>query len=170
MSETTINQRLNFLLNALGMKAGPFSRALGVSETTVRNYVDRTSKPSSEILEKIVNTFKQVNLVWLVTGEGEPFLQEAGESAQPHIRHTGNSFSNVLGNNYGKSNQNTGIGNPNQHISDSTASQYVPTNNLEEKLRAAEETIQLLKSQLQDNKSQLQDKERIIQLLSKSGK
>jgi predicted transcriptional regulator len=164
MSETTINQRLNFLLNALGMKAGPFSRALGVSETTVRNYVDRTSKPSSEILEKIVNTFKQVNLVWLVTGEGEPFLQEAGESAQLHTN-KGNSSNNVLGTNYGQSNQNAGTGNPNQHIGDSAASQYITsgTNNLEEKLRTAEETIQLLKSQLQD-------KERIIQLLSKSEK
>lgn len=160
MSETTINQRLNFLLNALGMKAGPFSRALGVSETTVRNYVDRTSKPSSEILEKIVNTFKQVNLIWLVTGEGEPFLQEA----QLHTN-KGNSASNVLGTNYGHSNQNAGTGNPNQHIGDSTASQYSTsgTNNLEEKLRTAEETIQLLKSQIQD-------KERIIQLLSKSEK
>lgn len=163
MSETTINQRLNFLLNALGMKAGPFSRALGVSETTVRNYVDRTSKPSSEILEKIVNTFKQVNLVWLVTGEGEPFLQEAGESAQPSSHHKGNFSSNVLGTNYGQSNQNAGTGNPNQHIDDSIAPQYFTpgANNLEEKLRAAEETIHLLKSQLQD-------KERIIQLLSKS--
>lgn len=159
MSETTINQRLNFLLNALGMKAGPFSRALGVSETTVRNYVDRTSKPSSEILEKIVNTFKQVNLVWLVTGEGEPFLQEANESSQGH------SSSNVLGTNYGQSNQNVSAGGPNQHIGNSTASQYATssTNNLEEKLRTAEETIQLLKSQLQD-------KERIIQLLSKTEK
>lgn len=154
MSETTINQRLNFLLNALGMKAGPFSRALGVSETTVRNYVDRTSKPSSEILEKIVNTFKQVNLIWLVTGEGEPFLQEDK-----------NSFNNVLGTNYGHSNQNISTGSPKHHISDSNASQYIAsdTNNLEEKLRAAEETIQLLKSQLQD-------KERIIQLLIKSEK
>lgn len=165
MSETTINQRLNFLLNALGMKAGPFSRALGVSETTIRNYVDRTSKPSSEILEKIVNTFKQVNLIWLVTGEGEPFLQEAGELAQPSARHKGDSFNNVLGANYGHSNQNAGTGSPNQHIGNSIASEYAAssTNNLEEKLRAAEETIQLLKSQLQD-------KERIIQLLSKTEK
>jgi hypothetical protein len=165
MSETTINQRLNFLLNALGMKAGPFSRALGVSETTIRNYVDRTSKPSSDILEKIVNTFKQVNLVWLVTGEGEPFSQETGEAVQPHTINKGSFSSNVLGANYGQSNQNAGTGNPNQHIGDSTASQYATsgTNNLEEKLRTAEETIQLLKSQIQD-------KERIIQLLSKSEK
>ena len=75
MSETTINQRLIFLMDALKMKAGPFSRALGLSETTVRNYVDRNSKPSSDVLEKIYYTFDHVNLVWLVTGEGQPFKE-----------------------------------------------------------------------------------------------
>lgn len=158
MSETTINQRLIFLLNALGMKPGPFSRALGLSETTIRNYIDRNSKPSSEVLEKIANTFKQVNIAWLVTGGGEHFLPEAGESTQLLAHYQENFSSNVLGSNYGQSNQNAGTGN--LHTSDSTASQNAAlgTNNLEEKLKVAEETIQLLKSQLQD-------KERIIQLL-----
>ncbi len=63
------------------MKAGSFSRALGVSETTVRNYLDRNSKPSSDILEKISNTFNQVNLTWLITGKGEPLLQSTSTTA-----------------------------------------------------------------------------------------
>lgn len=86
MSETTINQRLNFLLKELGIKAGPFARALDLSETTIRNYVDRTAKPSSDVLEKIANTFRQVNLVWLVTGEGEPFLSVLSDD----VTQTGN--------------------------------------------------------------------------------
>ena len=75
MSEQTINHRLRELLLLLKIKPGRFSRELGLSETTVRNYIDRTSKPSSEVLEKIVRTYSQVNLVWLVTGLGDPFLE-----------------------------------------------------------------------------------------------
>ncbi len=103
MSQDTINQRLIFLLNALGMKAGSFSRALGVSETTVRNYLDRNSKPSSDILEKIAYTFEQVNLTWLVTGRGEPLLTDV--PTQTNISGK-KSAVNVLGNNHGTATQN----------------------------------------------------------------
>jgi transcriptional regulator with XRE-family HTH domain len=72
MSETTINQRLKFLLGALNMKAPAFARAIGVSETTFRNYIDRDSKPGTEVIEKIANSFESVNIAWLVTGKGEP--------------------------------------------------------------------------------------------------
>lgn len=95
MSETTINQRLNFLLKELGMKAGAFARALELSETTVRNYVDRTAKPSSEVLEKISNTFRQVNLVWLITGRGEPFISNDEEAmTQTNISGDRNNVAN----------------------------------------------------------------------------
>jgi predicted transcriptional regulator len=73
-TEETINDRLRFLLGLFNMKAGQFSRELGISETTVRNYVDRTSKPSSDVIEKIVKRYTNVNLEWLVTGLGPPLL------------------------------------------------------------------------------------------------
>lgn len=76
MSETTINQRLKFLLKALDMKAPAFARAIGVSETTFRNYIDRDSKPGTEVIEKIANSFEKVNIVWLVTGKGEPLADK----------------------------------------------------------------------------------------------
>lgn len=85
MSETTINQRLKFLIDSLNLKVGAFSRIIGVSETSTRNYTDRTSKPGSEYLEKIGTHFKQVNLTWLITGDGEPFLTDS-PTATTHIK------------------------------------------------------------------------------------
>lgn len=73
-TEDTINDRLRLLLDLFNMKAGQFSRELGISETTIRNYIDRTSKPSSDVIEKIVKTYSNVNLEWLVTGLGNPLL------------------------------------------------------------------------------------------------
>lgn len=95
MTETTINQRLKFLMDALGMKAGAFSRALGISETNIRNYTDRTSKPGFEAIEKIALTFKQVNLAWLVTGEGEPLL--TGSTSDQSTTATVKKNSGVIG-------------------------------------------------------------------------
>lgn len=86
------------------MKPGAFARALDLSETTVRNYVDRTAKPSSDVLERISNTFKQVNLVWLVTGQEEPFLTNAGE---PFIIYQKNNLGQQIGTNHGTATQHS---------------------------------------------------------------
>ena len=74
MAQTTINERLKILIDSLGMSARAFSTAIGSGDTNTRNYLDRGSKPGAEYLEKIVRRFESVNSVWLLTGEGEPFL------------------------------------------------------------------------------------------------
>ena len=55
----------------------PFARAIGIAPTSISNYLgkDRASKPSSDILEKIVNSVEKVNAYWLLTGKGEAFSQ-----------------------------------------------------------------------------------------------
>jgi transcriptional regulator with XRE-family HTH domain len=74
MSELPMAERLKFLIPQLGLKVGTFARAMNVSDTNVRNYLDRGSKPSSEFLERLVQTFDTINPAWLLTGKGEPFL------------------------------------------------------------------------------------------------
>jgi transcriptional regulator with XRE-family HTH domain len=44
-------------VKALGLKVRSFAQTLGVSETTVRNYTERGSEPSAELLENIINHF-----------------------------------------------------------------------------------------------------------------
>lgn len=156
MSETTINQRLNFLLKELGMKAGAFARALELSETTIRNYVDRTAKPSSEVLEKIVTTFKQVNLVWLVTGQGTHFLTDESESGNTQ---TGNF------NQAGTSNIQKVKGNKN-NVQTNNGDHATITNNV--KLDDCKRDLATAQKEIALLTSQLADKERIIQLLEKS--
>lgn len=153
MSETTINQRLNFLLTKLGLKAGAFARALGLSETTIRNYVDRTAKPSSDVLEKISNTFKQVNLVWLVTGEGEPF-KEDNTTAQNQTNILGDS-NNVASGKGGKAIQN------NYTLADCEKER--------DSLRAERDSlakqVELLLGQLEMQKTIIEGKDQMLDLL-----
>jgi transcriptional regulator with XRE-family HTH domain len=74
ISESPVGQRLKFLIKELGLTVRSFSQRLDIGETTTRNYFNRGSKPSAEYLEKLSNTFEQLNLAWLLTGKGEPFL------------------------------------------------------------------------------------------------
>jgi transcriptional regulator with XRE-family HTH domain len=74
MPQETIGQRLKFLMEALNLKVRTFANALDVSETNIRNYTVRDSKPSADILERIVRQYPQINTHWLITGEGEPLL------------------------------------------------------------------------------------------------
>lgn len=76
MEQVSIGERLKILMAALGLKVRAFAQTLGVSETTIRNYTERGSKPSSEFLENVINHFEKTNPVFLLTGRGTPLLDE----------------------------------------------------------------------------------------------
>lgn len=72
----SINERLKILINALNISARAFSQTIEVSESTTRNYLDKGTKPSTDYLERIASHFTNVNLTWLITGQGEALLTE----------------------------------------------------------------------------------------------
>jgi len=76
MVESPIGQRLKYLIKQLELDVVTFSKAIGVGDTTVRNYFNRGSKPNAEFFEKLINTFESVNLNWLLSGEGRMFTEE----------------------------------------------------------------------------------------------
>jgi hypothetical protein len=77
-----INERLQSIIDEAfkGNKAA-FSNQIGIRPTTLSNLVgkEKTSKPSSEILEKIIKNIPEINAEWLLTGEGELFKKKMGE-------------------------------------------------------------------------------------------
>ena len=141
MAQGSINQRLKILIESLDLSTRGFSKAIGVSDTNTRNYLDRGSKPNSDYLEKIMRRFERVNSQWLLLGQGEMFLS----SSEPASFQQKNSGGNNIG-------QNTGTGTVTQTHNRDTSSE------LQQQLDAARREIELLKSQLGD-------KDRIIQLL-----
>ena len=145
MAQSTINERLKILIDALGMSARAFSSAIGSGDTNTRNYLDRGSKPGADYLEKIVRRFETVNSVWLLTGEGELFLPNSEETSEPRATYQNNVSGIAQTGKNSKATQN------NFNLDD-----------CKKDLHAAQKEIALLTSQLAD-------KERIIQLLEKSG-
>lgn len=69
----TINDRMQLIANVFfdGNKAA-FAKCIGIAPTSISNYLgkQRASKPSSDLLEKIVNSL-DVDAMWLLTGKGE---------------------------------------------------------------------------------------------------
>lgn len=154
MSEETVGQRLKFLIETLGMKTGAFSRVLGVSETNVRNYTERNSKPGADFLEKLIMHFEQINLTWLLTGRGEPLILPANENNQT-TAHAEKFFrSPVVGTNHGTAYQEN---NATPAAADVEA--------LKNKLALAEKEVEHLKVQLAMKDALLTSKEETLALL-----
>lgn len=69
----TINDRMQMIADNMfdGNKAA-FAKAIGIAPTSITNYLGkkRASKPSSDLLQKIVNSL-DIDAMWLLTGDGE---------------------------------------------------------------------------------------------------
>lgn len=72
----SINERLVLLISTLNLNNNSFAKELGVSPTVTYNIIGgRFSKPSYDLLEKIISTFDNVNPNWLMKGDGDMFLK-----------------------------------------------------------------------------------------------
>jgi transcriptional regulator with XRE-family HTH domain len=72
----TINERIELLIKQLNLNNNSFSKRIGLtSSTTIGNIVGgRKNEPSFELLRKIITSFEQLNITWLMTGKGEMFV------------------------------------------------------------------------------------------------
>ena len=66
-----INDRLKVLIEAVGLNNNLFAKQIGVNPTVTHNIISgRRTKPSSDLLEKILLSFDNINAEWLVCGKG----------------------------------------------------------------------------------------------------
>ena len=68
------NKRVKMVREALNMNMATFAKEMGVRPQNVSTIeMEGASNPSADFLTRLANTYK-VNLNWLLTGEGEMFL------------------------------------------------------------------------------------------------
>ena len=154
MTQETINQRLNFLIETLGLSIRAFSAALGVSDTNTRNYLTKGTKPNSDYLESVLRHFNRINPTWLLLGEGEPFKEgSAPNQNQTNISGKKNNVAVTGGN--GKTIQN------NYNLADCEKER--------DSLRAERDSllmqVELLNGQLQMQKTIIEGKDQMLDLL-----
>lgn len=77
--ESEIKARLYLLANCLGVTPNEFSIRIGKDRT----YLSKVSKEiQTDVLRNIFITFPSVNILWIITGEGEVLTQKADEALQ----------------------------------------------------------------------------------------
>lgn len=68
----TYRERIEYLMNTYMLTPSQFSEKTGIQRASVSHILSNRNKPSLEIMLKIYNTFPDVDLQWLITGEGLP--------------------------------------------------------------------------------------------------
>jgi len=63
-------QRLEKVINYYGLSASAFADKIAVQRSTISHLLTGRNKPSLEFVLKVVKSFPEVNLYWLLNGKG----------------------------------------------------------------------------------------------------
>lgn len=76
-----INDRISHLIKVLKINASAFSQSLNVKDAVIFNIIKgRRSKPSYELIMKILKVYDKLNTDWLIKGEGSMWRDEVVSS------------------------------------------------------------------------------------------
>lgn len=68
--------RIMLFLNEIGLSARQFDISIGTANGYTLRMKKNNASVGSDVIEKIINTYPQINLVWLITGQGTMFVDK----------------------------------------------------------------------------------------------
>lgn len=71
----TIN-RIMQLVSSLNMSARQFDISIDAANGYILRMQKNNASVGSDVIERIVKAYPQVNLVWLITGKGDMFIED----------------------------------------------------------------------------------------------
>jgi transcriptional regulator with XRE-family HTH domain len=72
-----INDRISILITALDINPASFATQIGVKAAVVHNIIKgRRSKPSYDVIKKILKVYTTVNTDWLLRGKGSVLVRK----------------------------------------------------------------------------------------------
>ncbi|MFD2823579.1 hypothetical protein ACFS5M_07855 [Lacinutrix iliipiscaria] len=69
------------LIKHLGISARQFDISIGTANGYILRMQKNNASVGSDVIERIVKLYPQVNLVWLITGKGDMLLKEKSNEA-----------------------------------------------------------------------------------------
>jgi hypothetical protein len=88
MHNYNVGRRLEDLIKALGLNPNSFSIKTGIPVPTIHYIIGKTGRktnPSFNVVQKIAETFKSVNIRWFLTGLG-PMFTDTSEVGDPLLK------------------------------------------------------------------------------------
>jgi antitoxin component HigA of HigAB toxin-antitoxin module len=105
----SINERILVIMKHYGYNKNSFTSKVGLSSPSVIGKIlnDNNRKPSFDVIEKLINTFPDINAEWLVAGTGSMFYKPPDHF--PDIRDRIMRIMNVYGLNWQKFAKKIGV-------------------------------------------------------------
>lgn len=72
-----MNNRIGLLLKVKDVTASKFAEMIGVQPSNISHILSGRNKPSLDFITKVVETFPDISLEWLMFGKGSMFHHEA---------------------------------------------------------------------------------------------
>ena len=85
MDDECIKNRIDAIRQKEGMTSSDFAELIGVGRATVTHILQGRNKPSLDVMLRIYRRFPNVNLEWLMTGEGTMYGNEKGMSYESDL-------------------------------------------------------------------------------------
>ena len=98
-------ERILALMDSQQLNAKDFAVEVGISAATMSNIINGRNKPSLEVMQKILNRFRNVSTVWLILGVGSMFNETSNSQTDISGNHSLLSPDNELAE-YDNSNSN----------------------------------------------------------------
>ncbi|MCH2197102.1 helix-turn-helix transcriptional regulator [Kordia sp.] len=73
-----ISERIKHIMSLNNMSINEFEKKINVSNNTIGSAIRRKSEFKSDVLNKVLDTFPNINPIWLLTGKGS--IQSNNES------------------------------------------------------------------------------------------
>lgn len=100
---TTMNRRLQYLLELEGLTQAQFADRIGVGRASISHILSGRNNPGYDIICRIMKKFPFINPDWLILGQGKPYRDKDTDSptlfngnesidTEPIIRDTGALF------------------------------------------------------------------------------
>jgi transcriptional regulator with XRE-family HTH domain len=80
-----MKERIAQIIQSEGVTAAQFAEKIGISASSLSHILSGRNNPSLEVVMKIHKTFEDINLNWLLYGEGEMSMDPESTEESPNI-------------------------------------------------------------------------------------
>ncbi|MDY4042203.1 MAG: helix-turn-helix transcriptional regulator [Marinifilaceae bacterium] len=77
--------RLKQIIEQKGLTAERFANMIGANASTISHILNGRNKPGFDIIYNIIKAFPDINIGWLITGEGNMYISPDSSSVLPPV-------------------------------------------------------------------------------------
>lgn len=101
MAKNSINDRISELIEFLDITPTAFADEIGIQRSGLSHILKGRNKPSLDVVQKIVNRFPEINILWMVNGTGAmssstPSVINLQQKSQTAKKEEDNALKNTL--------------------------------------------------------------------------